>query len=71
MNRIKIDFDALLKEFETAILGRKTPELLIKQGGNGALPGLDVVVFQPKPFRRPSVLASGSSTTMLLTSWRL
>jgi len=40
-----IDFDALFKQFETAILGRKTYELLIKQGGNGALPGLDVIVF--------------------------
>ena len=40
-----IDFDALFKEFETAIVGRKTYDLIIKQGGNGALPGLDVVVF--------------------------
>jgi dihydrofolate reductase len=40
-----IDFDALFKEFETAILGRKTYEALVKQGGNGALTGLDVVVF--------------------------
>ena len=40
-----IDFDALFKEFDTAIVGRKTYDHLIKQGGNGALPGLDVVVF--------------------------
>jgi dihydrofolate reductase len=40
-----IDFDALFKEFETAIVGRKTYEHLTKQGGNGALPGLDVIVF--------------------------
>ncbi len=40
-----IDFDALFKEFDTAVMGRKTYELLTGLGGHGALPGLDVVVF--------------------------
>ena len=40
-----IDFDALFKEFDAAVMGRKTYEALIGQGGSGALPGLDVVVF--------------------------
>jgi dihydrofolate reductase len=40
-----IDFAALYKEFDTAVMGRKTYELLTAQGGHGAMPGLDVVVF--------------------------
>jgi len=40
-----IDFGALFKEFDTAVMGRKTYEALAAQGGNGAMPGLDVVVF--------------------------
>ena len=40
-----IDFAALHKEFDTAVMGRKTYEVLVTQGGDGAMPGLDVVVF--------------------------
>jgi dihydrofolate reductase len=40
-----IDFAAMYKEFDTAVMGRKTYEVLTAQGGHGALPGLDVVVF--------------------------
>lgn len=40
-----IDFAALFKEFDTAVMGRKTYEIVSAQGGNGALPGLEVVVF--------------------------
>jgi dihydrofolate reductase len=40
-----IDFDALYKEFDTAVMGRKTYQVLRAQGGNGELKGLDVVVF--------------------------
>ena len=40
-----IDFGALFKEFDTAIMGRKTYEIVTAQGGNGAMKGLDVVVF--------------------------
>lgn len=40
-----IDFGALFKEFDTAVMGRKTYEVVKTQGGNGAMPGLDVVVF--------------------------
>jgi dihydrofolate reductase len=40
-----IDFDALFKEFDTAVMGRKTYEVMSGQGGQGAMPGLDVVVF--------------------------
>jgi dihydrofolate reductase len=40
-----IDFGALFKEFDTAVMGRKTYEFLTAQGGHGAMPGLEVVVF--------------------------
>ena len=40
-----IDFGALFKEFDTAVMGRKTYEVLTAQGGSGTLSGLDVVVF--------------------------
>jgi dihydrofolate reductase len=40
-----IDFAALFKEFDTAVMGRKTYEVLAAQGGHGALPGLEVVAF--------------------------
>jgi dihydrofolate reductase len=40
-----IDFGALFEEFDTAVMGRRTYEVLTAQGGDGAMPGLDVVVF--------------------------
>ncbi|MDD5541945.1 MAG: dihydrofolate reductase family protein [Acidobacteriia bacterium] len=40
-----IDFAALFKEFDTAVMGRRTYEVLSAQGRHGAMPGLDVVVF--------------------------
>ena len=40
-----IDFAAMFNEFDTAVMGRKTYEVLTAQGGHGAMPGLDVVVF--------------------------
>lgn len=40
-----IDFGALFNEFDTAVMGRKTHEVHTAQGGYGAMPGLDVVVF--------------------------
>src|SRR4029079_13359961 len=40
-----VDFAALYKEFDTVVMGRKTYEVSTAQGGHGAMPGLDVVVF--------------------------
>ena len=52
-----IDSAAVYKEFDTAVMGRKTYQIFTAQGGNGALPGLDVVVFPhtPPPATRPGV----------------
>jgi dihydrofolate reductase len=40
-----IDFKALYAEFDTAVMGRKTYDMMTAQGGHGEMPGLDVVVF--------------------------
>ena len=40
-----IDFAAMFQEFDTAVMGRKTYEMMTAQGGQGAMPGLDVIVF--------------------------
>jgi len=40
-----IDLEALFKEFDTVVMGRKTHELMTSQGGTGAMPGAEVIVF--------------------------
>jgi dihydrofolate reductase len=40
-----IDFAALYREFDTAVMGRKTYQVMTAQGGSGAMRGLDVIVF--------------------------
>jgi dihydrofolate reductase len=40
-----IDFTALYREFDTAVMGRKTYEAGLTMGGNFAMPGIEVVVF--------------------------
>lgn len=40
-----IDFAALFQEFDTAVMGRKTYEVVTAAGGHGGMPGLDVIVF--------------------------
>jgi dihydrofolate reductase len=40
-----IDFRALFREFDAAVMGRKTYEVMKANGGDGMLTGLDVVVF--------------------------
>src|SRR3954471_20942594 len=52
-----IDFGAMYKEFDTAVMGRKTYDVMAAQGGDGAMPGLDVVVFSRTlpPVNHPGV----------------
>ena len=40
-----IDFSAMYKEFDTAVMGRKTYEVGIASGADISMPGIDVVVF--------------------------
>jgi dihydrofolate reductase len=40
-----IDFAAIYKQFDTAVMGRKTYDVMKAQGGDGSIKGLDVIVF--------------------------
>jgi dihydrofolate reductase len=40
-----IDFAALYREFDTAVMGRKTFDIVTAGGGDGAMPGIDAIVF--------------------------
>jgi dihydrofolate reductase len=40
-----VDFAALYKEFDTAVMGRKTYDLAASLPGHGAMPGIDVIAF--------------------------
>jgi dihydrofolate reductase len=55
-----IDFSALFKQFDTAVMGRKTYESMAAQGG-GSMPGMEVIVFsrtlEPKKKRGLRVVA--------------
>src|SRR5688572_9657920 len=64
-----IDFAALFKEFDTAVMGRKTYEVLTAQGGHGAMP-VSMSSSSRGLFQRPNTGASASSTTIRVKSWR-
>ena len=57
-----IDFAALYAQFDTVVMGRKTFLITIQQGGSGAMPGLDVVVYsktlRPADYPAVSILSS-------------
>jgi dihydrofolate reductase len=40
-----IDFASMFRDFDIAVMGRKTYEVLIAQGGQGEMPGMEVIVF--------------------------
>jgi len=65
-----IDFAALFKEFDTAVMGRKTYDVLTAQGGHGALPGLEVVVFSRtlRPATHPGVRILNDDPTDVMTA---
>jgi dihydrofolate reductase len=52
-----VDFAALYKEFDTAVMGRKTYDLAASLPGHGAMPGIDVIAFSRtmKPETYPGV----------------
>ena len=52
-----IDFGALYREFDAAVMGRKTYDVGKAQGASVAMPGMDVVVFSRsmKPAQFPGV----------------
>ena len=40
-----IDFGALFARFDTAVMGRRSFELVLRQHADGRMPGMDVIVF--------------------------
>ena len=40
-----VDFEALYRQFDTIVMGRKTYQVMTAQGGDGAMPGFEIVVF--------------------------
>jgi dihydrofolate reductase len=57
-----IDFAGLFAQFDTAVMGRKTFLATLQQGGGGAMPGLDVIVFSRtlRPADHPEVSITAS-----------
>jgi dihydrofolate reductase len=52
-----VDFAALFAQFDTAVMGRKTFLATLRQGGNPAIGGLEVIVFSHtlRPTDHPEV----------------
>jgi dihydrofolate reductase len=69
-----IDFAALFAQFDTVVMGRKTFLATLQQGGSGAMPGLDVVVFsrtlRPADYPAVSVVNSDPAQTVRLLKAR-
>ena len=40
-----IDFGAYFKQFDAAVMGRGTFEVMLEQGSDGSMPGMQVIVF--------------------------
>jgi dihydrofolate reductase len=63
-----VDFAATFAQFDTAVMGRKTFLATLQQGGNGAMPGLDVIVFsrtlRPADYPAVSVVNSDPAETV-------
>jgi dihydrofolate reductase len=57
-----IDFAALFAQFDTAVMGRKTFLAGLQHGGDGSMPGLDVLVFSRtlRPADYPAVTVLNS-----------
>jgi len=65
-----IDLEALFREFDTVVMGRKTHELMISQGGSGAMPGADVIVFSRTlgPSRTKGLRITGDDPGKVITA---
>jgi RibD C-terminal domain len=69
-----IDFAAVFEQFDTAVMGRKTFLATLQQGGSGAMPGIEVVVFsrtlRPEDYPEVAIVNSDPAesvrTTVLL-----
>ena len=57
VNDPAIDFNAMYREFDTVVMGRKTYEVGLAAGSDGTVPGSDVIIFSRTlpPVARPGV----------------
>src|SRR5688500_8768051 len=64
-----IDFGALMAEFDTVLLGRKTYEAMRHGGGGGGMPGMQAYVFSRtlRPADCPGVIVSDKPEETLTT----
>lgn len=64
-----VDFDALYKQFDTAVMGRKTFELASSQGRGGAIPGIEVIAFSRSmaPAKRKGVTVTPDDPAQVIT----
>ena len=57
----EIDFGALYKSFDTVVMGRKTFEFAMTQGGTGSMPGMKTVVvsrtLRPQDYPKVTIVA--------------
>ena len=65
-----IDFTALHKMFDTAVMGRKTHAMMTAQGGTGAMPGLEVIVFSRTlpPAERKGIRITGEDPATVVAA---
>jgi dihydrofolate reductase len=63
-----IDFAALFGQFDTAVMGRRTFEEMLKQGGNGSVDTLETVVFsrtlRQEDFPHVSIVSTNAAETI-------
>jgi dihydrofolate reductase len=61
----EIDFGALFSRFDTALMGRRTFEQVLHQGGGGAMPGMKAVVLsrtlRPQDYPGVTILAENAT----------
>src|SRR5262245_55953031 len=65
-----IDFASFFKDFDTAILGRRTYEMSSGQGGGGAMPGIEWIVssrtLRPDNHKNITITANAVETVAVL-----
>lgn len=66
----EIDFGELFKQYDTVVMGRRSFEVMLKEGGDGSMPGLDVLVFsqtlRQEDFPAVSIVNTNSAETIRL-----
>lgn len=63
-----VDFAALMEEFDTVLMGRKTFEVALSHGADGTTPGMRTIVFStsldPAQYPAVEIVAEGAADTV-------